>query len=413
MLCRLQLELNKFDSNPHHTDMIKPNVIDTSVVSEIRDLVQDLWELLSERNKNRAQFLWCAGALDTHDVGRLYTLELQKPTARGDQYSSISALAAIKRILLEFERDLPSERAWALLAESDVRVEDRFGSRHIGTYQDSMKVLIEVLHYDTRWEGMKVEERATRMQLVAEGFHQSQELPELRVPKCIGFIPMKNAFGFLYPFPTATDVPRTLLELLDPKRKSVPALEARIQLANKLVSSIAELHTVGWLHRNLNSNNIIFFTKQHYSSEKNMENPYMMELTRARPDSDRWHSEGPDDARLVDYCHPEYANSRQFQVAYDYYSLGIILLEIGLWRSVGSITSKWPTAKPEDIRITLMEKYAKDLRPQIGSAYYRAVLACMNGCFMSGEGREDAATSRLNFYERVVDVLGKMSEFPL
>jgi hypothetical protein len=37
----------------------------------------------------------------------------------------------------------------------------------------------------------------------------------------------------------------------------------------------------------------------------------------------------------------------------------------------------------------------------------------MNGYLMSGKGREDAATSRLNFYEKVVDVLGRMSEFPL
>ncbi|KAF2808304.1 kinase-like protein [Mytilinidion resinicola] len=413
MLGRLQLELNKYDSNLHHTDMMKSIAVDTSVLDEIRDLIQDLWELLSQRNKNRAQFLWCAEALDTHKIERLHILELQKPTARDDQYSSISALAAIKSLLLQFERDLPSEGTWALLAEGDVGIEEHFGPNRIGTYQGSEKVFIEVLHYDKRWEGMGVEERATRMQLVAEGFHQSQELPELRVPKCIGFIPMKNAFGFLYPFPTATDVPNTLLALLYAKPKLVPALETRIQLANKLVSCIAGLHSIGWLHRNLNSDNIVFFTKQGCSTEEAIENPYVIGLTRARPDSDGWHSEGPNDARIVDYSHPEYAKTRRFQVAYDYYSLGIILLEIGLWRSVGSITSKWPTAAPEAIKFTLMEKYVKDLRSQMGSAYYGAVLACMDGCLLSGEGRENATTSRLNFYERVGDVLDRMSRSAL
>jgi hypothetical protein len=260
---------------------------------------------------------------------------------------------------------------------------------------------------------MSVGERATRMQLVAEGFHQSQELPELRVPKCIGFIPMKNAFGFLYPFPDAMEVPNTLLALLNVKPRFVPALEARIQLANKLVSCIAGLHSVGWLHRNLNSNNIIFFTRQDYSTEETIENPWLVGLTRARPDSDHWHSEGPDDTRLVDYCHPEYAVSRRFQVAYDYYSLGIVLLEMGLWRSVGSITSKWPTATPKAIRTTLMEKYVKELRSQMGSAYYRAVLSCIDGCLAAGEGTDDATTARLNFYEKVGEILDRLSRFAM
>jgi hypothetical protein len=115
---------------------------------------------LSQQNKNRAQFLWCAGPLDTQNIQHLHTLELQKPTSRDDQYFTISGPAAIKRLLIQFERDLPSEGAWALQAEGDVRVEERFGSNHIGTYQDITKVFIAVLHYDTRWEGMKVEERA-------------------------------------------------------------------------------------------------------------------------------------------------------------------------------------------------------------------------------------------------------------
>ncbi|KAH7110535.1 kinase-like domain-containing protein, partial [Dendryphion nanum] len=351
---------------------------DASTVYEIRDLVQDLWELLSQQNRNRAQFLWRAGALDTHDIERLHTLELQKPTGKDDQYSSLSALAAIKRLLIQFDHDLPAEGSRALLAQSTVRIEGRFGPNRIGTYQGSTKVFIEVLHYDKRWEGMSVEERATRMQLVAEGLHQSWELPALCIPKCIGFIPMEKSFGFLYPFPDATDVPRTLLSLLNTKPRAVPALEIRIQLAHKLVSCIADLHSVGWLHRNLNSDNIIFFIKPGISADEIIEKPYVVGLTRARPDSDSWHSEGPDDARFVDYRHPEYATTRRFQVKYDYYSLGIILLEIGLWRSIGSITSKWPTATPEAIRVTLMNKYAKDLRAQMGSAYYGAVLVCMN-----------------------------------
>ncbi|KAH7083627.1 hypothetical protein FB567DRAFT_604662 [Paraphoma chrysanthemicola] len=377
---------------------------DLSTIGEVRILVQSLWDLLTPQNKNLAQFLWCAGALDTEDIERLHTLELRKPLALNDQYSSISAQAAMKHLRLRFERDLPSTEHHALLAEGDLCVDSRFGSNHIGTYRGSTKVFVEVLRYDKRWEGMEEEERATRMQLVAEGLQQSEEVPELRVPKCIGFVPMEAAFGFLYPFPDATEGPGTLLTLLDAKPKIIPALESRIQLANKLVLCIAGLQSVGWLHRNFSSANILFFTKQGLSSEETIVSPYVVGLTRARPDQDTWHSEGPDDARLVDYCHPEYAISRRFQLAYDYYSLGIVLLEIGLWRSVGSITGKWPTATPEVKRERLMGKYATDLRSQMGSAYYGAVLTCMDGSFVLGEGG-NADALRDSFYERVQVVL--------
>ena len=169
MLGRVRLELKKYDSGPHHTDTRKPIAIDAPVLDEIRGVVQDLWELMSPRNKNRAQFLWRAGALDTQDIGHIRKFELQRHEASDNQYSEISALAAIKRLVLQFERDLGSGRTSALLSEGDVRIEEQFGRNRIGIYQDTTKVFIEVLHYDKRWEGMKVEERAERMQLVAEG----------------------------------------------------------------------------------------------------------------------------------------------------------------------------------------------------------------------------------------------------
>lgn len=412
MLNRVQLNLNKHNLDLHYADTRKPIALDVPVAEEIRGLVQDLWELLSPRNRNRAQFLWHTGALDTQDVRHLHNLEIRRPAAVDNQYSEIRALAAIKGLLLQFESNIGAGRTSALLAERDVRIVKHFGRNKIGTYQDCTKVFIEFLGYDTSWEGMKVEKRAERMQLIAEGLYQSEELPKLRIPKCIGFIPMKAGFGFLYPFPANVDVPTTLLSLLDAKSASVPALEARIQLANALVSCLAELHTVGWLHRNLNSDNIIFFPTPDCPTEKAIEDPYVIGLSTARPDSDLWSSWGTG-SRLFDYCHPKYRKGRRFRATYDYYSLGIILLEIGLWRSVHSITCKWPTNNPEAIRATLIEKYIKQLRSQMGSAYYSAVLACMNECSTLEGEREDLETSRINFYDKVVDILDRISQFHL
>jgi hypothetical protein len=347
----------------------------------------------------------------TYDVERLHRLELQGHTARDYQYPSFSALAAIERLLLQFERNLPSGRTGAFLAEADVHVEGGFGSRRTGTYQGILKVVVEVVRYGTPWKDLTMAERAQRMQLIAECFHQSQKLPKLRVPKCIGFIPMKaiKAFGFLYLFPDATYVPITLLDLLKGKRRSVSMLEARIQLAKRLVSCLAELHTVGWFHKNLNSNNVIFFSKHDRSIEVDIENPYMMGLARARLDENNLDHEEIDGARLVNYCHSDYIKSRRFKAAYDYYSLGIILLEIGLWRPVQSMISRKSKASPKDIRDMLIKKHVQRLLHYTGSVYHSAVLACMDGSLISSEEGDDAASLRLNFHKRVVEVLDRIS----
>lgn len=129
-------------------------------------------QLPSPRNKNRAQFLWNVGAFDTGDVRRFNSLELQKNPTVYRPYSGIGALAAIKRLLLQFEQGIESGRPYALLSENEVRIVEMFEYDKIGMFQDSTKVLIEALNYDKSWERTNLAKRAERMQLVAESLHR-------------------------------------------------------------------------------------------------------------------------------------------------------------------------------------------------------------------------------------------------
>lgn len=48
-----------------------------------------------------------------------------------------------------------------------------------------------------------------------------------------------------------------------------------------------------------------------------------------------WHTDGPiSGAIFQEYQHPEYLRTGRYRAAYDYYSLGLVLLEIGVWMSL-------------------------------------------------------------------------------
>lgn len=98
----------------------------------------------------------------------------------------------------------------------------------------------------------------------------------------------------------------------------------------------------------------------------------------ARPDSDSWFSEGRNDPDklIVDYRHTDYDHTG-FRTEYEYYSLGLILLEIGLWRPLRSITSKWPTASPTEIHRRLIEDWVPQLRSKMGVAFEEMVRTCL------------------------------------
>lgn len=167
---------------------------------------------------------------------------------------------------------------------------------------------------------------------------------EICMPSCLGVIQDNgnDRFGFLLEFPghepSATaegqkaKIPVSLQAL--PGRDSM-ALRGRVSLAQRLAQCIVPLHTVNWLHEGLRSASVLFFgpeataTGDAYISGFEYARP-------GRPNSDT--SLGPpEDAEWRDYIHPDYLGhnrSEDFKRTYDIYSLGIVLVEIALWKRV-------------------------------------------------------------------------------
>ena len=231
-----------------------------------------------------------------------------------------------------------------------------------------------------------------------------------RVLRCIGYLEAaSNVTGYLFQPPleaVSESEPVSLYKILNDTRggADIPDLGDRFELAKALVSTLFEFHNIGWLHKNLQPKNILFWHNRRNNGRINIREPYIVGFGLSRPDRPDEVSEKPlttvgDDL----YRHPAYKEPEPgpFKPSYDFFSLGVILFEIALWRLVttsqssrsnpaqslpsqpllaarGKQTSNVP--HPDFIRDTVINK-AKDLGRFTGAKYRDAVLACIQGDF--------------------------------
>lgn len=79
-----------------------------------------------------------------------------------------------------------------------------------------------------------------------------------KVMKCTNYIDDKSSkkFGFVFTLPGAC--PNTLLKYLSCRPSLRPNLTARVKLAHTLAETVQLLHSVGWVHKSLRSEKILF-----------------------------------------------------------------------------------------------------------------------------------------------------------
>lgn len=138
-----------------------------------------------------------------------------------------------------------------------------------------------------------------------------------------------------FPAPQDADSTFNTLKLaLDYKLR--PPLEKRFQLARTLTQSVLNFHTVFWLQKGIPSFTMIFFKESQESCHRFALHPrFPLEPTQRQ----HFHKRPTNDSSHRDYQHPEYQDQKlRFRAGYDYYSLGLILLKIGLWKSLGFIS---------------------------------------------------------------------------
>ena len=187
-------------------------------------------------------------------------------------------------------------------------------------------------------------------------------------------------------YPKGNLMPHNLLSYLqhgaDSDSSNMPSLEDRYRLAFNLASTVLHLHAKGLTHRNINSSNVLFFTEDSPSDSHDnkswklgvIRHPFITSFDQCNEDAPNPHEE-PFISSIYRHPRVERGQRSSYRSAHDYYSLGLILLEIGLWMPVHKLWK--PKYARSDFKSRLQSVYIKKLAAKCGSAYMRVVDYCL------------------------------------
>lgn len=253
----------------------------------------------------------------------------------------------------------------------------------------------------------------------------------LSILHCVGYLDRNsNVTGYAFRLPPDTlpgQNPMTLHQLLTRTKKpsDIPDLGERFEIAKALISTVFEIHNLGWMHKNIQPKNILFWPKAN-TNEPNLIKPYLMGFDISRPNHPGEVSEKPFSTPEDDlYRHPDYKGPTplSFRPSFDMYSLGVILFEIGLWRTVVSQSHRRTLRPslpidyldPQFIEKVVMSGPVMELKRYTGVKYQDVVKACLNrGLDTFWQQPEEDQKEQLQVYlvhvqNNIVDTIARCS----
>lgn len=205
--------------------------------------------------------------------------------------------------------------------------------------------------------------------------------------------------------------------------------DARLACARRLVLSVHRLLSVSWLHKNLAAESVLLFendagrpeTDADADDDDGLPPPFLAAFSFARRDAqlelserlasvyhqkplhhpaDRTHRvvAPPGENEHMLYWHPDRCRiaagttlsggdgapqhvAQSYRREFDVYSLGVLLLEIGLWCPIEPIARRAGKKDPESFAALLRTKYVKSLRGKMGGKYADVVGCCLRSDF--------------------------------
>ena len=273
---------------------------------------------------------------------------------------------------------------------------------------DLGSVLVEYKYYAAPRSVQILEERASLLASLLQS-HGPSDFNTLR---CLKWFhePAISRFGLVFEFPGTGGNFRSLRDVIeqnDPRQR--PSLGQRFRIARAVGEALWKWHmSANWVHQDIASHNIYFFQLSG-SPEFNFANPALCGFEFARPNDKISLNDYLKNPSLDIYRHP----SRQGEPdenhtkRHDLYSFGILLLELGIWRLVGSFFEEPKRSIPgkQKIRQYIEQIAKRSLAHCMGEAYERATLMCLRSDF--GVRYDDAIGSALAkaFHESVLQKL--------
>lgn len=409
---------------------------------ELRGWNDAMMDLLPPELQIRARTYRELRILDTEESDSLERAE--KAFEDTSLYGNIGMLAFVKRMsILASKRsdDLALKRAKQ--AQSDLRIDPKdleravaFDDHYLAWVKDNTattgrRVMVEYRRYNTHWQGSVKDELLARIEDLAEFLNRVTVQPtNFRALHCSAFYhdEVQSAFGFVYEFPFSSSLernalePRTLASVLRDTRlpHEMPLLGDRFKLAYDLASSLLEFHKADWMHKSISSYNVAFFTASDSRADTWITTPYLIGFNHSRPNDHLAFTTGPPPyVKYKLYHHPNYTtqymrSGEKFQLQFDYYSLGLVLLEIGLWQVLEDVSRKLKVNSNSSLKRALLEERVPLLGHTMGARYRDAVHACLSGNLDCGQGgvtdrMGGGGDVRLVFERQVIEPLFKLT----
>ncbi|KAL2832845.1 hypothetical protein BDW59DRAFT_169147 [Aspergillus cavernicola] len=174
--------------------------------------------------------------------------------------------------------------------------------------------------------------------------------------------------------------PKPLVSLLQlGENYPMPNLETRFRLAYDLLMAVLQLRSQNLVHGNINSSNVLIFPGLSNSNPnevgltENLRRPYLTSFAQFSGNNP-----SPEPLSASMYRHPDDKRSIDDDAAwaYDLYSLGLVLMEIGLWTPISRIWKMKYNTSIFKQRVESM--YLKKLGPKCGTAFTHMVQLCLD-----------------------------------
>ncbi|KAF2234828.1 hypothetical protein EV356DRAFT_501058 [Viridothelium virens] len=231
---------------------------------------------------------------------------------------------------------------------------------------------------------------------LSTGLLTCDHVAEVNVDDC-------QLFVLSFSFPPGLSQPCALRELLQRRPLKAIPINTRLVLATSLTTSVICMHAASFVHKNIRPETILIF-----DGPESTKNTFLIGFEFFRSNENQTQRRGDDSWTMAIYRHPKRQGlhpDSNYRMQHDIYSLGVCLLEIGLWECFvyysfedddrglprdevarpGDVFNVHPRSTPErphelharETKLRL-ENLARDRLPAyMGKKYTNVVLACL------------------------------------
>ncbi|KAI0167167.1 hypothetical protein GGR52DRAFT_584978 [Hypoxylon sp. FL1284] len=322
----------------------------------------------------------------------------------------------------------------ALPFNSVTQIKD-FRQYAVGKYRNDLVILESRLYGEGGQEKETVVAQVKKLsRLLREVSH-----PMFHIAPYVGYIdqPSRHRFGLLFTVPghvaSINNAKAPFITLKDAyKNEKVMSLNVRANIALRLARALSSLHAVGWLHKSIRSENIIFIQAQRQQEEEGTEDmgpsgrsagavptfdfsrPHLFGFDISRSGADMSNATREFRPSNQPYTHPARWGrpTETFSMLHDAYALGVVLLEVGCWRPA---THFDPSRKgfadvnnEHSVRERLVLAADTELRHRAGDRFSAAVQTCLTDELEEVAKRvDDPSAFHRAFAANVIDQLAR------